>query len=201
MKPRTFLPPSKIPRFLVCFATLYFLFIIWYCIITDYSYYIADSIVFLFFTFLLFFFYRPLQLDILTYASLLFAFFLHDLGAFRFYAFSPLPLEWDIITHFFGIFAVALWISRIVFFLHPSPSLFSFFLALLASLGFGVVIEFVEYAGFAVTGFGEGFFGRGFGDFDPRVLSSDYIDTIQDLFWNFVGATLGLIIGFLRNRR
>jgi hypothetical protein len=85
--------------------------------------------------------------------------------------------------------------------LYPSPSSFSFFLVLLAGLGFGVLIEFVEYVGFALTGFGEGFFGRGFGDFDPRLVSSDYIDTIQDLFWNFVGAAVGLIVGLLRKKR
>ncbi|MEK6903895.1 MAG: hypothetical protein AABW64_04595, partial [Nanoarchaeota archaeon] len=178
MKRRTFLPTSYIPYFLLFSAVLFFAFIIWYSAATDYQYYIADSLVFLLFTFILFFFFRPLQLDTFTFFSLLFAFFLHDLGAFRFYASPPLPLEWDLVTHLFGIFAVTLWISRIVFFLHRSPSYFSFFLVLLAGLGFGVVIEFVEYTGFALTGFGEGFFGRGFGDFDPRIVSSDYIDTI-----------------------
>ena len=82
-----------------------------------------------------------------------------------------------------------------------SHHVFLFFVVILAGLGFGVLIEFLEFYGFMTTGFGEGFFGRGFGDFDPSIVSSDYIDTIQDLFWNFVGATIGFVVGFFREKK
>lgn len=180
---------------------LFFLYVIWYCIKTNFSYYIADSIIFIVLTVLLFIFYKQCRLDTFTFFMLVLAFALHDMGAFRFYASPPIPFEWDIVTHVFGIFAVTLWLYNITLDLtKKNHHTWLFFVVILASLGVGVIVEFLEFYGFATTGFGEGFFGRGFGDFDPAIVSSDYIDTIQDLFWNFVGATIGFVVSYFRKR-
>lgn len=183
-------------------AILFFLFVIVYCIWTNYAYYIADSIIFIGLSIILFVWYKQWRLNAFTFFVLLVGFILHDMGAFRFYASSPLPIEWDVVTHLWGVFAVTLFIYNIVLDLTKKKHhVFLFFIVILAGLGFGVLIEFLEFYGFMTTGFGEGFFGRGFGDFDPSIVSSDYIDTIQDLFWNFVGATLGFMVGFFREKK
>ena len=180
---------------------LFFLFIIWYCVKTNFHYYIADSVIFIILTILLFIFYRQWKLDTCTFLMIVVAFILHDLGAFRFYASPPLPFEWDIVTHVVGVFAATLFLYNLALHLtkknhHP----YTFFIIILAALGIGVVIEFIEFYGLMTTGFGEGFLGRGFGDFNPAIVSSDYIDTIQDLFWNLVGATLGFIVAFVKEK-
>ncbi len=183
-------------------ANLIFTYIIWYCIKTNFHYYIADSIIFIILTACLFVFYKQCRLDAVTFFMIVFAFTLHDLGAFRFYANPPLPFEWDIVTHVVGIFAATLFLYNIIVDLakkkHHSYVLF---VVVLAGLGAGVLIEFLEFYGFMTAGFGEGFLGRGFGDFDPAIVSSDYIDTIQDLFWNFIGATAAFVVGFFREKR
>ncbi len=183
-------------------GTLFFSYIIWYCIKTEFYYYIADSLIFIGLTIGVFLGYKKLRLNALTFFFIVFGLALHDMGAFRFYASSPLPFEWDIVTHLVGIFAATLLIYNIIRDLTKKDHhAFVFFIVILAGLGVGVLIEFLEFYGFMTVGFGEGFFGRGFGDFDPSIVSSDYIDTIQDLYWNFVGATLGFIVGFFHEKK
>lgn len=187
---------------LICVsALLFFLFVIGYCVKTNFHYYIADSVVFIILTVILFVFYRQWKLDTWTFLMMLVAFVLHDLGAFRFYANPPLPFEWDIVTHVVGVFAVTLFLYNLTLHLtRKNHHAFIFFIIILAALGVGVIIEFIEFYGLMTTGFGEGFLGRGFGDFNPAIVSSDYIDTIQDLFWNLVGATLGFIVAFVKEK-
>ncbi|MDP1694858.1 MAG: hypothetical protein Q8L34_04940 [Candidatus Woesearchaeota archaeon] len=193
---------SKIDLIVFIVAIIFFLFVIIYCVQTNFNYYIADSVIFIGLSTILFVFYKQWRLNAFTFFALILGFILHDLGAFRFYASSPVPVEWDVVTHLWGIFAVTLFIYNIVLDLtKKSHHVFLFFVVILAGLGFGVLIEFLEFYGFMTTGFGEGFFGRGFGDFDPSIVSSDYIDTIQDLFWNFVGATIGFIVSFFREKK
>jgi len=181
-------------------ALAFFLFVIGYCVATDYDYYIIDSITFILLTLFLYIFYRRLHLDSFTYLMLVIAMALHDLGAFRFYANPPVPFDWDIVTHVFGIYAVTLFLYNIMLSLTKKHHVLLFFIVILAGLGVGVLIEFVEFVGFVKVGFGEGFLGRGFGDYDPKIVSSDYIDTIEDLFWNFVGTTIGFMIAFFKEK-
>lgn len=193
---------SKVDGVIGMGGITFFLYVIWYCIKTNFQYYIADSVIFIVLTLILYIFYKQWRLNTVAFFAVIVGFVLHDLGAFRFYADSPLPIEWDVVTHLWGIFAATVFIYNIVRALTKKDHhVFLFFVVVLAGLGFGVLIEFLEFYGFMTTGFGEGFFGRGFGDFDPSIVSSDYIDTIQDLFWNFVGATLGFIVGFFREKK
>ncbi len=193
---------SKVDGVIEIGSIIFFLFVIFYCIWTGYYYYIADSVIFIGLSAVLFVFYKQWRLNTFTFFAVIVGFVLHDLGAFKLYADSPLPMEWDVVTHLWGIFAATLFIYNIVLDLtKKNHHVFLLFVVVLAGLGFGVLIEFLEFYGFMTTGFGEGFFGRGFGDFDPSIVSSDYIDTIQDLFWNFIGATIGFIVGFFREKR
>ena len=187
---------------IVIAGIVFFLYIIWYCIKTNFSYYIADSIIFIGLTLILFIWYKQWRLNSLTFFFMTLGFALHAMGAFRLYAASPIGIEWDVVTHLIGIFAATLFIYNIVSELTKrNHHMFVLFIVILAGLGIGVLIEFLEFYGFMTVGFGEGFFGRGFGDFDPSIVSSDYIDTVQDLFWNFVGATLGFVVGFFTEKK
>ncbi len=180
---------------------LFFLSVLVYCIATDYSYYIADSIIFIALTLVLYILYDHLKLDSFTFLMLVIAFALHDMGAFRFYANPPVPFDWDIVTHVFGIYAATLSLYNLILaFAKKTHHSMLFFLIILAGLGVGVLIEFVEFYGFITTGFGEGFLGRGFGDYDPAIVSSDYIDTMQDMLWNLVGAVVGFVVGYIKEK-
>lgn len=196
---------TKIPiqdKIIAIASILLFIIIIIYSQLTNFHYYIIDSLIFIILTLILLLFYRKLNLNTTTFFSLLMAFTLHSLGAFKFYRSPPVPFEWDIVTHFFGILAATLFIYNIVLNLSNNkhkPALF--FIVILAAGGIGVMIEFVEFFGFMTTGFGEGFLGRGFGDFDPRIVSSDYLNTIQDLFWNSIGSLFGFVIAYFINRK
>ena len=181
---------------------LFFLYVIWFCIQTNFRYYVADSVIFALLTLVLYVFYKKWKLNTTTFFFLVLAFALHDMGAFKFYAMSPVPVEWDVITHLVGIFAATLFLYNIVQDLTKrNHHALLLFVVILGGLGIGVLIEFLEFYGFMTVGFGEGFFGRGFGDFDPSIVSSDYIDTIQDLFWNFIGATLAFIVAFFHEKK
>lgn len=183
-------------------SVVFFMYIIYYCIATNFRYYIADSIIFIVFTIILFLFYKQWRLNTLSFFFLVLAFVLHDLGAFKFYAAPPIPIEWDVVTHLVGLFAVGLFVYNLVLErVGKKHHLFLLFIVIFTAMGIGVMIEFVEFYGFMTVGFGEGFLGHGFGDYDPAIVSSDYIDTIQDLYWNFVGATLGFIVGFFNEKR
>ncbi len=182
-------------------ALAFFLFVIWYCVVTDYNYYIADSLTFIGLIIFLYVFYRKLHLDTFTFCMLAIAFALHDLGAFRFYANPPVPFDWDIVTHVFGVYAATIFLYNIISSLtRGTHHSLLFFVVILAGLGAGVIIEFIEFYGFITTGFGEGFLGRGFGDYDPNIVSSDYIDTIQDMIWNLVGAVIGFVVAYAKER-
>jgi len=181
-------------------ALAFFLFVIAYCVVTDYDYYITDSVAFILLTLFLYVFYRRLHLDSFTFFVLVIAFVLHDLGAFRFYASPPVPFDWDVVTHVFGIFAVTVFLYNLMLSLTEKHHALLFFIVILAGLGVGVLIEFVEFVGFLTTGFGEGFLGRGFGDYDPMIVSSDYIDTIQDMLWNLVGAVIGFVAAYAKEK-
>src|SRR3989344_3148886 len=105
---------NKVDNIIGIGSILFFLYVIWYCIKTQFYYYIADSIVFIVLTLILFLFYKQWRLDTFTFFAVIISFALHDLGAFRFYANSPLPLEWDVVTHIWGMFAATLFIYNIV---------------------------------------------------------------------------------------
>ncbi len=195
---------SRSFSFLYVCSLLFFVFVIFYSYSTDYSYYIFDAIFSIILLTFFFFFRSSLHLTPLSYFFLALAFAFHNMGAFRFYASPPVPFRWDIVTHVFGIFAASV---ALYLLLHPyfSRKPFAFFVVIiLASLGVGVLIEYVEFIGVLTVGAGEGVLGRGEGDFAfAQWLSADYYDTIIDQINNLIGALLGYLFSsfYFRKQR
>jgi MFS superfamily sulfate permease-like transporter len=133
---------------------------------------------------------------------------LHISGVFGYYNISPVPLQWDHITHFAGIFSITTLFfqySRQYLSNKLSPRNISIMLlVLLAGLGIGSIIETCEYSGFMMFGFGEGGFMFGAGDSykgiqsvtenDLNVVGGGYFNTMWDLIWNFIGAIIAVAI-------
>jgi len=70
-----------------------------------------------------------------------------------------------------------------------------FILFLITALGFGAVNEIIEYTGFTIFGYGEGFFEFGTGDSTPE--SGPWNDAMQDLIANLFGASLSILLYML----
>lgn len=171
-------------------------------------YYAADalfSVGFILFLHASFTFWR---LNAFVYALLILGFASHLMGIFGWYNASPIPLQWDHVTHGLPMFAfTALFYN----FARPwmterfwSAKTWSVLLmVLLAGLGVGSLVENLEFIGYLTVGQGEGalFFG-GAGDGVPLTSSQEelinnlgggYINTELDLVWNLFGA-LGAVL-------
>lgn len=184
---------------LLCFA-----YIILHSLGTDYQFYIIDSLVAIGITTCCFLLYRQFHLNNLTFACIGIGLLLHTSGAFGFYARPPTPWEWDLTTHVFGIFAITLFAYNIISDLakpEAKKSPWFFFAVIFVAMGAGIVIEFLEFGGFAMAGFEEGFLGRGPGDIQGDWISGDYWDTIVDLWYNLIGAVVGFVVGHFSCRK
>ena len=162
--------------------------------------YIADTIFFMTLTLILLLLYKKLDLDLWCYASFILALMFHNAGAFGWYNISPLPLQWDHITHITGIFAPTLILFRFSrrFFSHqPFHNGYVILFTLLAALGIGVFVEFYEFAGYFIVGEGVGGLGQGEGDFTTELGESLWLNTMLDMVFNVIGALFGLAGGFL----
>ncbi len=187
---------------LIAFLAI-FAYIIIHSYGTDYKFYIADSLVAIAVITICYLLYRKLHLNNMAFACIGTALVLHTSGAFGFYARPPVPWEWDLTTHVFGFFAVAVWIHGLLNDLAKEEhrkTPWMFFGVIFITMGAGVVVEFLEFGGFARVGFEEGFLGRGPGDIQGDWISGDYWDTIVDLWYNLIGALAGFVIAhFYRN--
>lgn len=157
--------------------------------------YVFDNILAVFFVVFLFFLRRFFSLHPLTYLLVFVALLLHNLGMFGFYSNSPLPIQWDHVDHFYGFFAVTFLLWHLFFDAFKKKNLFtaSLFL-LLAVLGIGVTIEYIEFVGFFVAGQGEGVLGQGLGDTQTEFGSSLWMNTMLDLIFNLLGSLVALMI-------
>ena len=93
---------------------------------------------------LLFLFRKKLRLNTTTYFILAAAMTIHNAGTFGYYNISPLPIQYDHITHFFGLFSVTLFYYNYF----SKNSELSWFevgtIAFLAGMGTGALIEIWE---------------------------------------------------------
>ncbi len=157
--------------------------------------YVFDNIIAVFFMIFFFLLRRFFSLHPLTYFLVFVAFLLNSLGMFGFYNQSPLPIQWDHVDHFYGFFAVTFLLWPLFFDAFKKKNLFtaSLFL-LLAVLGTGVTIEYIEFVGFLVAGQGEGVLGQGLGDTQTEFGSSLWMNTMLDLIFNLLGNLVALMI-------
>lgn len=133
----------------------------------------------------------------------------HSAGTLGFYDHSPLPIQWDHITHISIIFAFTLMFycfAKPVIARHSGASRAALIAGvLLLSLGIGALNETTDFLGYLKLGIGGGafMFGPGDGFVGPDSTRTDMINIVGggwentglDLFYNLFGALLGL--GFM----
>ena len=138
-------------------------------------------------------FYRPLKLNFYTYTFLAIALLLHNAGTFGFYDISPIPIQWDHITHSFGLFAFTLVAYN---FLRTKGlnTLELISLTLLVGLGFGAFIEIYEFLGHLYR---NNLFFKIFSGLilDKTDQGREYANSMIDLLYNSLGVIIAIIVG------
>ena len=162
--------------------------------------YVNDSIFMILVLSFLFWNYKSFKFTPWVFFSIVFAFALHNMGVYGYYNISPVGLQWDHVTHFFGEFAAGVFVYNFFFAkgffskLNGKMERFNVYLfVLLAALGIGVLVEFMEFFGYLVMGDGLGIFGHGLGDINTEFINSEWFNTMFDLVYNFVGALVGVL--------
>ncbi|RLE45819.1 hypothetical protein DRJ22_03495 [Candidatus Woesearchaeota archaeon] len=159
-------------------------------------------VVFLYFT-RVFWRLKPLVLTVLVFGLVL-----HCAGVFGWYGSSPLPVQWDHVSHFFGSlpFALLFWgfFSQFMdekFF--TKKNLVLVVLVFFASYGVCAFVELVEFIGYLKLGFGQhGALFFGVGDSVPvdfklmDIVGGGWINEGWDLVYNTIGILTGLAIMF-----
>ncbi len=169
------------------------------------KFYGADIIFSVVFILFLHFSYKFWRLNTPIYTLLVLGFASHLMGIFGWYSNSPIPLQWDHVTHAFPMFAFTAF-----FFQFAKPWMSRFWtaktwgvilLVFLSGLGIGAVVENIEFGGYLTLGFGEGaLFLGGLGDGLPPdasvldELGGGYLNTEWDLVWNAIGALAAIFL-------
>tara|TARA_Y100000310_G_C20694263_1_gene824382 strand:- start:1095 stop:1730 length:636 start_codon:yes stop_codon:yes gene_type:complete len=162
--------------------------------------YINDSMFMMLILTVLFFSYNTLKLKPWIYLSVTFAFLLHNLGMFGYYAASPISLQWDHLTHLVGEFVAGIAVYNYFYaagILNRKKTKTEKFTLLMfivfAAIGVGVIVEFMEFWGYFYVGEGMGIFAHGIGDINTEFMNSEWFNTMFDLIYNTAGALLGVL--------
>ena len=162
--------------------------------------YVNDSVFMIFILAFLYTAYNSFKLKPWIFLLITFAFVLHNMGIFGYYNVSPVFLQWDHITHLVGEFAAGVFVYNFFFvsgILNGKKNKMEKFNILmfivLASLGIGVFVEFMEFYGYLAFGEGLGIFGHGLGDINTEFIDSEWFNTMFDLLYNFLGSLLGVL--------
>lgn len=188
---------------------LSFLVLIPLAILNSTSGFIPELIIFVVLTALFAYFSDSLRLTVPTFTLVILGMLSHGAGVFGFYGVSPVPIQWDHVTHFLSIFAFTLMIfgylgqwmdARLV----TTRNVLLVVLVFFAASGVGALIELSEFLGYLKYGFGEGAFAFGPGDgFETFAanntdliadLGGGWINTGWDLIWNTIGIALGILV-------
>lgn len=173
------------------------------------KFYGADIVFFALFILFLCFTWKFWRLNVPVYTLFVLSFASHLMGIFGWYNVSPLPIQWDHITHGFPLFTFTIFLYN---FARPwmtdsfwNLKTFSILLLVfLSGLGVGAIVENIEFAGYLSLGYGEGglFFG-GPGDGVPvtsaqvdviQEIGGGYINTELDLVWNGFGVFAAMVL-------
>lgn len=149
--------------------------------------------------------YGVWRLNIVAYTLLILGMFTHACGIFGWYGHSPIFIQWDHITHFFGLLPFGLlfwgffeqWMDDRLF---TRKNLLLVIAVFFAAFGVGALIELSEFLGFLNWGFGEGAFQFGKGDgFETITGASDKINDLGggwiNTGWDLVFNTSGILVG------
>jgi uncharacterized membrane protein YjdF len=156
--------------------------------------------------------YAKLRITPLAFAFICSALIVHSLGAFGFYAKTPIffNIPYDTLTHFLSTFAATILVADFLSFSLTKSKKFKFndfivlLLVFLAALGIGALFETMEFTGYLAWGHGQGFFQFGSGDYGnlynadllTQIVGGGYFDTMKDLMINMVGALVGVILSW-----
>ena len=142
---------------------------------------------------LLFIFRKKLKLSPFTYFLLALAMTLHNAGTFGYYNVSPIFIQYDHLTHFFGLFAVTFafynYFSKNIEFSYLEIAIISF----LVGMGIGALIEIWELiAHFARNDFFMGL------TLDETDQGREWINSMIDLIYNGAGCLFVIIVKQLK---
>lgn len=170
--------------------------------------FVPDIIIFMLIVLFFYWTFDTWKLNVPVFTLLSLGMLSHACGVFGWYHISPVPVQWDHVTHFFGLLPFSMLFFN--FFTQWSTSkLFSkrnviiVMAVFLAAFGVGALIELSEFLGYLSLGHGDGALMFGFGDGIPgdtdaiREIGGGWINTGWDLIFNIAGILAGLIASFI----
>ena len=166
--------------------------------------FIPDIMLFVILTLAYYWMFDTFRMTIPIFALLIIGHITHAMGIYGWYNISPLPIQWDHITHFFGALPYALLFFRLFEQWADTKWLtkknFLLLLAVfLAATGVGAVVEMSEFIGYLQLGTGDGALMFGPGDGIAGHTGSDLIDVIGGGWinegWDFIFNTIGILAG------
>ena len=103
---------EKITKLIAGAGLLAYLIVIAEAIRTQIFTWIPDAVISFFFLGFCLWKWKELHLTNTIFLFVLLSFFLHNAGVFGFYGSSPLPIAWDHVTHFVGLFAAGIFFFK-----------------------------------------------------------------------------------------
>ena len=193
-------------RLLTIIGVLIFLVMIPIAYLNGVYGFIPDLMTFIVLTLFYYWTFNTFRNTVPIFTLLIIGHLTHAMGIFGWYHISPVPIQWDHITHIFGALPYALLFFR--FFEQwadvrwfSKKNLLLLLAVFLAATGVGAVVEMSEFVGYLSLGFGEGAFMFGPGDGIAGHSGSDLIDVIGGGWinegWDFMYNTVGIIIGII----
>ncbi len=191
-------------KLLAIISTLIFLVMIPISIINGVYAFIPDLFIFIALTWFYYWTYNAFKMNMPIFTMLIIGHISHAVGIFGWYHISPIPIQWDHVTHFFGAFPFALlffrwmeqWMDAQIITKKNIMFLITIFLA---ASGVGAMVELSEFLGYLKFGFGDGLFRFGPGDGLEGKTGSDLIESLGGGWinegWDFIFNTTGIVFG------
>ncbi len=194
-------------RIITAVSVLIFLVMIALAYINGITGFIPDLLIFIGLTLFYAWTYKVFRMNAPIFTLLIIGHILHSCGIFGWYYISPVPIQWDHITHFFGELPFGLlffnffsqwadvkWFTR--------KNLLILIAVFLAAFGVGAVVEMSEFLGYLNLGFGEGALMFGAGDSVAgmegnsliEAIGGGWINTGWDLIFNSLGILFGIAV-------
>jgi len=141
-------------------------------------------------------FSRQLKLNTFTYVLLGIALLIHHAGTFGYYDISPLPFQYDHLTHGFGLFAFTLATLNFLYYKNLN-TMELILISLLIGLGFGAFLEIYEFLGHLYRN--NLLFNLLSGlILDKTDQGREYANSMIDLLYNFLGCLIAIVVGEIR---
>jgi len=206
---------DKGAKLIAAIGMLIFLVLIPIALLGGHSGWVLDFVVMIGLVLLYSLFYDVLRLNVPVFTLVIFGHVLHALGVFGWYGNSPVPIQWDHVTHVVPMIGFALmffgWLEQYMDRGFTRKNVMIILAVFFIVTGVGALNELSEFLSFLGRGFGEGAFAFGAGDGfegigrgsdvalanNMNVVGGGWINTGWDLTFNAIGAIVGIIIGLL----